>query len=273
MLFLNIKYQNKKIKPHNYVKKKKKKKQRINTTTHFHTDPIYYSTLNLTFTSQLSFHIRTQLFTNSQHQRKEKRERGIWSAGGDRCIDRRPVEIGAQIEVRWRSWCTDRRPVEIGAQIEGRWGSWCTDRRPVEIGVYHEALPRPPPHRHSSSSLPPDWIRSAYSFFFFFFSFFHICLFWFNFIIRIWFCFVFCVWIMWDVFWEWSKETETKTKCSLGQIRCSLGQIRCFLISFYFYSNSLLVDIFFPTKNSKYSGMVPFKTLNFLFLKRDIWEL
>ena len=70
------------------------------------------------------------------------------------------------------------------------------------------ALPHPPPHRHSSSSLPPDWIRLAYSFFFF--SFFHICLFWFNFIIRIGFCFVFCVWIMWDVFWEWSKETEIK---------------------------------------------------------------
>ena len=42
-----------------------------------------------------------------------------------------------------------------------------------------------------------------------------------------------------------------------------------FLLLFKFFT----VDIFFPTKNSKYSGMVPFKTLNFLFLKRDIWEL
>ena len=159
--------------------------------------------LNLTFTSHLS-HIQYS------HQIKEKRERRIWS--------------------RWRSRCTDRRPMEI--EVAER-------TKPVEIGVHHAAQPHPPPHRHSSSSLPPDWIRLAYSFFFF--SFFHICLFWFNIIVRIGFCFVFCVWIMWDIFWEWSKETETKTKCSLGQIRC-------FLISFYFYSNSLLWIFFFQPK-------------------------
>ena len=133
----------------------------------------------------------------------------------------------------------------------------------VEIGVHHirccPTVVCPPPHHQIGSDRLVLLILLLLLFF-------QICLFWFNFIVRIGFCFVFCVWIMWDVFWEWSKETETKTKCSLGQIRC-------FLISFYFYSNSLLVDIFFPTKNSKYSGMVPFKTLNFLFLKRDIWEL
>ena len=81
VVFLNIKY-------HMFEKKKNKG---IKTTTHFHTDPIYYSTLNLTFTSQFSFHIRTQFFTNSQHQRKE-RERG----GGERLgqIVRRPTAGG-----------------------------------------------------------------------------------------------------------------------------------------------------------------------------------
>ncbi|KAF3948548.1 hypothetical protein CMV_025472 [Castanea mollissima] len=33
--------------------------------------------------------------------------------------------------------------------------------RPVEIGVHHAALPRLPPHRRSSSSPPPGWVRSA----------------------------------------------------------------------------------------------------------------
>ena len=63
----------------------------------------------------------------------------------------------------------------------------------VEISVHHAALPRPPPHCCLSSSPPPGWVRSACSFFF------HICLFWFNFILRIGFCFVFCVWIMWEM--------------------------------------------------------------------------
>ena len=31
----------------------------------------------------------------------------------------------------------------------------------VEFGVHHVALPRPAPHRHSSSSPPPGWVRSA----------------------------------------------------------------------------------------------------------------
>ena len=43
---------------------------------------------------------------------------------------------------------------------------------------------RRPPYRST-------WVRSACSFFCFFFSFFHICLFLFNFILRIGFCFVF----------------------------------------------------------------------------------
>ena len=34
---------------------------------------------------------------------------------------------------------------------------------PSEIEVHH-ALPRPPSHRRSSSSLPPGWVRSACSF-------------------------------------------------------------------------------------------------------------
>ena len=59
---------------------------------------------------------------------------------------------------------------------------------PSEIEVHH-ALPRPPSHRCSSSSPPSSWIRSACSIFF------HICLFWFNFILRIGFCFVFFAWI------------------------------------------------------------------------------
>ena len=78
---------------------------------------------------------------------------------------------------------------------------------PNLIGVHHVALPHLLPHRHSSSSPPLDWVRSACSSYLFIY--FHICLFWFNFIVRIGFCFV---WIMWDVFWEWSKETETKIR-------------------------------------------------------------
>ena len=139
----------------------------------------------------------------------------------------------------------------------------------MEISVHHAALSRLSPHRHSSSSPPLDWVRLAcssfFSFLFFFSFFFHICLFWFNFIVRIVFCFGFCVWIMWDVFWEWSKETETK-------IKRFLGQIKRFLISFYFYSNFLPVDIFFLTKNSKYSGMVPFKALIFFFFLKGTYE-
>ena len=42
---------------------------------------------------------------------------------------------------------------------------------------------------------------------FFSFSFFHICLFWFNFILRIRFCFLFCVWI---IMWETERIREKK---------------------------------------------------------------
>ena len=45
-------------------------------------------------------------------------------------------------------------------------------------------------------------VRSACSFFFF-----HVCLFWFNFILRIRFCFVFCVWI---IMWETERIREKK---------------------------------------------------------------
>ena len=164
-------------------------------------DPIYYSTLNLTFTSQLSHHI----FTSEKREEREREE---------------------NLKHQWRSRCIDRRPAEIEV----------TERtKRVEIGVHHAALPRLSPQNHSSSSPPTNQVRWACSsfslFFFFFFFFFHIFLFWFNFFVRIGFYFVFCVWIMWDVFWEWTKETKTK--------------IRRFLISFYFYSNSLPVDIVF----------------------------
>ena len=54
-----------------------------------------------------------------------------------------------------------------------------------------ERAARPSPHYRSSSSPPPGWVRLAFFFFSFFFLFFHICLFWFNFILRIGFCFVF----------------------------------------------------------------------------------
>ena len=119
------------IKYHTFESKKKKK---LRDKDH-HTFFIPNLLLNLTFTSHLS-HIQYS------HQIKEKRERRIWS--------------------RWRSRCTDRRPMEI--EVAER-------TKPVEIGVHHAAQPHPPPHRHSSSSLPLDWIRSAYSFFFFFFFF------------------------------------------------------------------------------------------------------
>ena len=42
---------------------------------------------------------------------------------------------------------------------------------------------------------------------FFLFLFFHICLFWFNFILRIRFCFLFCVWI---IMWETERIREKK---------------------------------------------------------------
>ena len=93
------------------------------------------------------------------------------------------------------------------------------------------ALPHPPSHRHSSSSPPPDWVKSACSSFSFFSFFFHICLFWFNFIVRIGFCFVFYVWIIWDVFWEWSK---VRSACSSQQL--------CF---FFFCSFVFFVFFFF----------------------------
>ena len=109
-----------------------KKKKKLRDKDH-HTFFIPNLLLNLTFTSHLS-HIQYS------HQIKEKGERRIWS--------------------RWRSRCTDRRPMEI--EVAER-------TKPVEIGVHHAAQPHPPPHRHSSSSLPLDWIRSAYSFFFFLF--------------------------------------------------------------------------------------------------------
>ena len=82
---------------------------------------------------------------------------------------------------------------EKGRERKNRWVRW----------LCSAAAARLPPHRRLSSSPPPGWVRSAsfFFFFFFFFSFsffFHICLFWFNFILRIGFCFVFCVWIMWE---------------------------------------------------------------------------
>ena len=67
---------------------------------------------------------------------------------------------------------------------------------PSEIGDHH-ALSRPPSHRHSSSSPPPGWVKSACSFFFSFFSFFSYLLVLIQlYFIRIGIFFVFCVWIM-----------------------------------------------------------------------------
>ena len=106
--------------------------------------------------------------------------------------------ISHLLHIREREYCTNRRSVEI--EIAER-------TKLVEIGVYHAALPRPPLHRRSSAAP-----QIGLFFFFFLFSFFHICLLLFNFIVRIGFCFVFCVRIMWDIFWEWSKETETKMR-------------------------------------------------------------
>ena len=67
---------------------------------------------------------------------------------------------------------------------------------PPEIGIHH-ALSHPPSHRHSSSSPPPGWVKSACSFFFSFFSFFSYLLVLIQlYFIRIGIFFVFCVWIM-----------------------------------------------------------------------------
>ena len=104
-------------------------------------DPIYYSTLNLTFTSQLSHHI----FTSEKREEREREE---------------------NLKHQWRSRCIDRRPAEIEV----------TERtKRVEIGVHHAALPRLSPQNHSSSSPPTNqvrWACSSFSLFFFFFSFF-----------------------------------------------------------------------------------------------------
>ena len=62
------------------------------------------------------------------------------------------------------------RDSERGERLVDRRSPCCRRSRftmPSEIGVHH-ALPRPPSHRRSSSSLPPGWVRSACSFFFFF---------------------------------------------------------------------------------------------------------
>ena len=96
------------------------------------------------------------------------------------------------------------------------------------------ALPHQPPHCHSSSFPPPDWVRSACSFFFFFYIF--------NFIVRIRFCFLFCFWIIWDVFWEWSK---VRSACSSQQL--------CF---FFFCFSVFLFFLRSDSKGTVRSGLI-----------------
>ena len=104
-------------------------------------DPIYCSTLNLTYTSQLSL----ITFTYLVHIREKRRERK------------------ENLKRRWRSRCTDQRPAKI--EVAER-------TKPVEISIHHAALSRLSPHRHSSSSPPLDWDRLACSSFFSFLFFF-----------------------------------------------------------------------------------------------------
>ena len=112
----------------------------------------------------------------------------------------------------------------------------------------------PPPYHQTRS----NWLVLLSFFFFSFFFFFSYLLVLIQLYCKNWILFCVCVWIMWDIFWEWSKETETK--------------IRHFLISFYFYSNSLIVDFFFGPKIVNIPVWCCLRLFFFFFLKRDLWE-
>ena len=104
---------------------------------------------------------------------------------------------------------------------------------PNLIGVHHVALPHLLPHRHSSSSPPLDWVRSACSSYLFIY--FHICLFWFNFIVRIGFCFVFCVCLCETFFESEAKRQKQRSDVFWSQQLCFF--FFCFSVSFFFFFN------------------------------------
>ena len=76
---------------------------------------------------------------------------------------------------RERDCCSSAAPPPVEIEFTER-------TKPMEISIHHAALARLPPHRRLSSSPPLGWVRSACSFLFLF-LFYHIFLFWFNFIL------------------------------------------------------------------------------------------
>ena len=116
---------NKKIKPHNYVKKKKKKKTKDKYHHTFsygpnlllNSQPHIYFTVIISHTDPI-----IHKFTTSEKREEREREGNLkrrWrsvhrsKAGGDRCTDRSPVEIVVHRSKAGGDRCTDRRPVGI----------------------------------------------------------------------------------------------------------------------------------------------------------------
>ena len=89
------------------------------------------------------------------------------------------------------------------------------------------ALSRPLPHCHSSSTLLPDWVRSACCCCCCSSSSSSYLLVLIQLYCKNWI--VFCVWIIWDIFWEWSK---VRSACSSQQL-CFF-----FFCVFFFYSSN-----------------------------------
>ena len=131
------------------------------------------------------------------------------------------------------------------AQIEGRWRTWHRSKAGGDQGRRKEKASgdQRSPWSTTSSAAPPSFILIPttklgqiglffFSFLFFFFSYFLVLI---QLYCKNWI--LFCVWIMWDVFWKWSKETETKIRHFLNPAILFLFLLFFCVFFFFFYGS------------------------------------